>query len=60
MKYNCYKTLQKKKGQERDQGSTLTLARSPLESNISEWKVKKANEPKILARSGNYLSLIHI
>ena len=54
MKYNCYKTLQKKKGQERDQGSTLTLARSPLESNISEWKVKKANEPKMLARSGNY------
>ena len=36
------------------QGSTLTLTRSPLESNISEWKVKKANEPKILARSGNY------
>ena len=36
------------------QGSTLTLTRSPLESNISAWKVKKANEPKILARSGNY------
>ena len=36
------------------QGLTLTLTRSPLESNISEWKVKKANEPKILARSGNY------
>ena len=36
------------------QGSTLALARSPLESNISEWNVKKANEPKILARSGNY------
>ena len=36
------------------QGSTLTLTRLPLESNISEWKVKKANEPKILARSGNY------
>ena len=36
------------------QGSTLTLTRSPLESDISEWKVKKANEPKILARSGNY------
>ena len=36
------------------QGSILALARSLLESNISEWKVKKANEPKILAGSGNY------